>query len=151
MKKIYPLKRIVPLSTVLLLTIILFVVYSCRKDMKIMPLSAADSVDAARSWYEVNYPVSTGLNSNNLTTQSVKTNNGAQFDYSQYIKPDWNHGVRYKRFSKDVIEMPVDPTRLLKFSFKNSNTGKVILSPENSRAWFLLLMTGRITRRILWC
>lgn len=145
MKQLYSVKRVVHLCTALLFLFILStVIYSCRKELKMVPLSAADSVDAARSWYESIYPVNNLVGVNNKTTTlGVNSIGSTAFDYSQYIKPDWNHAGKYKRFGKDVIEMPVDASCLLYYGLKNANTGQQISAKENSRAWFLLLNDGK--------
>jgi hypothetical protein len=124
------------------------VINSCRKEIKLGPFSnSVDSLEAARTWYESTYPVQNNIGINNKTTLGVNNNNG-QSDYSQYIKPDWNHNVRYKRFGKDVIEMPVDPSKVFHYALQNSYTGLFTSDKANSMAKFLLFNDGKNIRLI---
>ena len=102
-KPYFKLPDFIPRIFLVLITIVtIIIVHSCRKENS--KSETASSVSLAKTWYESAYPVSSSGNSK-LLTQSI----GGVHDLSQLAKPDWLHTASYKRFNKDVIEMPVDP------------------------------------------
>jgi len=119
------------LVSITIVTII--IVHSCRKENS--KSETVSPVSLAKTWYESAYPVSSSGNSK-LLTQSI----GGVHDLSQLAKPDWLHTASYKRFNKDVIEMPVDPAAKfgsdLKIGNKQSNKAY-------TRSFFLMLNDGQ--------
>jgi hypothetical protein len=65
------------------------------------------------------------------------------FDFTQHIKPDWNHAATYKRFGADVVELPVDPSVKFSSDFRNMTNNKIRYNKEHSRTSFLLLNSGK--------
>jgi len=115
-----------------------FIINSCRKDNK--PQSLADPVlNQAKTWYESAYPAA-GNTRMRLTQSTRPAVVNSAFDFSQYIKPDWNHAKKYRRQGKDVIELPVDPSGKISSAIKNQTTGKILNPKQNSRNSFILLI-----------
>src|SRR5471030_2993102 len=128
------LLRLYPVWIVLLAA--LFIIHSCKKDNKTPPL--ADPVlNQAKEWYESTYPVAG--NSRMLITQNTRPASSGVFNYSQYVKPDWNYAGKYARLGKSVIEMPIDPSVMLGSSLMIQNTGKILNPSANSINSFILL------------
>src|SRR6185312_3842483 len=78
-----------------------------------------------------------------LVTQNTRPVVSSNFDFSQYIKPDWKHAKKYNRLGKNVIELPIDPSAPLASAIKNQTTGKILNPKENSRSSFILLNDGK--------
>jgi hypothetical protein len=113
------------------------IIHSCKKDSSV---SADAAINDAKSWYESTYP------SNNLSKNfSVLNKNGNtnNTDFTQHIKPDWNHGSFYNRLSKNTIELPVDPSGNISGELKSSSSGIVQYKKSNSKTSFLLLNDGQ--------
>ena len=141
--KSFKVKRPFVNSTLFALFIFLaaLIIHSCKKDNNQKSALAPPAIDAARAWYESNYPapVSGKFSSLNATTVLV---NGL-LNYSSLVKPDWQHGASYTRYSTGVVELPIDPTSpKIASDFKNKATGKIIYKKEYSRSSFLLLYDG---------
>jgi len=64
------------------------IINSCRKDAKPQPL-ADPALNQAKTWYESTYPAAG--NSRMLIKQNTRPVVNGTFDFTQYIKPDWNH------------------------------------------------------------
>jgi hypothetical protein len=120
---------------------VILIIHSCRKENKLGSLPLTDSVSKAKTWYESAYPVTTG-GSGSLSTLSVNGSTG-NFDYSQHIKPDWEHNASYRRLGKSVIEMPMNPSNKFAAALKNNNTGKVVYMKENTKTSFIILNDGK--------
>lgn len=112
---------------------------SCKKDPgKQQQSKSLDSaLLQAKNWYEATYPVK---ETGKLTLQSLAAS--ADKDYSQYIKPDWNHAKSSERFNQKVIEMPVDPSGTIGFTWQNKIDNRVFYQKEYSRSYYLLLNDG---------
>ena len=116
-----------------------FAIYSCQKDTS-ETQEPADALLSARTWYEQTFPVKTGnanLKTLNLNTIGESTNG----DFSQIVKPDWNHASIYNRFGKQVIEMPLDSAVMLGIVPQNTATVKneYDFNKSYSKSSFLLL------------
>jgi len=124
----------------LVLFAVLLIINSCRKDTKTQPLS--DPVlNQAKEWYESTYPLAGSTRM--LVTQNTRPVVSSNFDFSQYIKPDWKHAKKYNRLGKNVIELPIDLSAPLASAIKNQTTGKILNPKENSRSSFILLNDGK--------
>lgn len=76
--------------------IALITINSCKKDSNSRQTAIIDpTVAQAKSWYESAYPI----NITKLNTQAITRG----IDFSQHIKPDWNHADTYTRFDDNVI------------------------------------------------
>ncbi|MDN5284355.1 MAG: hypothetical protein JWR38_629 [Mucilaginibacter sp.] len=65
-------------------------------------------------------------------------------DYSQVLKPYWQQAANYKRFTDQVIEIPIDPSSVkLSTALGNSASGSEVYKKEYSRSSFLLLNDGQ--------
>ncbi|HEY0245875.1 MAG TPA: hypothetical protein VGC01_09955 [Mucilaginibacter sp.] len=138
MKQRYLNKVTARLGIVILLAGAVFIINSCRKDARLGQQQAlSDSVNLAKNWYEKTYPVITA-GSGTLTTLSVNSSGGV-YDYSQHIKPDWEHSVTYRRLGKSVIELPMDPSNKIQIALKNNNTGAFAYTKENTKTSFIIL------------
>jgi hypothetical protein len=119
----------------IILISVLSVINSCKKDGtkdKQKAVITDPSVLEAKSWYESVYP----LNNNKQSTQSITTT----LDFSQRIKPDWNHVVTYTRFDDDIIEMPLDSMTSAKMNLGLKNEkGDQVYNSAFSRSSFLLI------------
>ncbi|MFI5159142.1 MAG: hypothetical protein ACHQF4_09775 [Sphingobacteriales bacterium] len=135
----FKLKKLSP-PLIICFAFIAFVINSCRKDAKTQSL-ADPALNQAKTWYESTYPVAG--NTRMLITRSTMPAVSSNFDFSQHIKPDWNHAKKYTRLGKNVIELPIDPSGKLASAIKNQTTGKVLNSKENSRSSFILLNDGK--------
>lgn len=115
--------------------VITFIINSCKKDFnKEQQNNVSDpAIAQAKNWYESTYPV----NASKLNTQAVNSSNP---DWSQRIKPDWQHTASYSRFNKQVIEMPADPS--IKFETALL-MGPTKSNKSYSRNYFLLLNDGK--------
>lgn len=122
-------KVIIPLA----LAAIVFIIHSCKKEMKSSP-AVSEAVAQAKAWYESAYPVSAGTDGK-LVTQGV----GQTRDLSKWIKPDWQHPAVYKRLGKNVFEMPIDPSAKFSSALK---IGKNFYNKKYTRSYFLLLNDG---------
>ncbi|NHA02228.1 hypothetical protein G7092_00395 [Mucilaginibacter sp. HC2] len=109
------------------------IINSCKKDSHTdQQNTVSDPVIAqAKSWYETTYPAGNGK----LGTQSTTTS----FDFSQTIKPDWQHTDTYTKLAKDVIEMPIDPAQSVNSVLTDPTNHKSFNNKANSRSSFLLL------------
>jgi len=128
----------------LLFLITAFIIHSCKKDGTNQ--STADitdpAVSQAKQWYESTYPVTTALNSKQ-TTQSVNPISNVPFDYTQHLKPDWQHAATYNRLGAAVIEIPLDASSdKVASDFRDMTNNKVIYKQQYSRSTFLLLNYG---------
>jgi hypothetical protein len=119
MKKNYPRKKLLfKLSAVLFTCLMLFVIHSCKKNFTgtdADPQISDPEVQQAKAWYDGAYP--TAANSN-IKTMST----GGEVDMTQIIKPNWAHTAKYKRFNKDVIEMPLNAESQVGFALANNPT-----------------------------
>jgi len=115
--------------------------HSCRKDSTYQDSSEGitdKEVLAAKSWYESTYTANANSSINKLTTLAA----GKGFDYSQHTRPDWRHSASYKRFNKNVIEIPIDPATPVLSQLKNNTNNTTYADKENSRSSFLILNDG---------
>src|SRR5665213_910328 len=125
-------------ARLVILTIIFtsLAINSCRKDSKSpQPTIADPAISQAKAWYEGKYLASTNTNllaargTGSATNRSLITrpviNTNIQFDFSQKIKPDWNHAASYTRLKKNVVEIPMAPGSHFGWSIKNGNTGAI--------------------------
>ncbi|MDB5138592.1 MAG: hypothetical protein JWR12_508 [Mucilaginibacter sp.] len=134
-------KTITKFLSIFLLIVIGSIINGCRKDGKSVPQTVLpSSVGVAKLWYESSYPVNSSTNEK-LVTQGVGTINTA-VDLSQHIKPDWQHSTSYKRFGKDVIEMPIDPSGNIATALSNKPGGNAVYKKQYSRSSFILLNDG---------
>ncbi|MDB4924730.1 hypothetical protein [Mucilaginibacter sp.] len=143
MKNNYLTKSVViKLCTVLLAGISLFIIHSCKKDLKTQqeaPLADADIANA-KEWYTNAYPLNIAAASNTkLAMQSVNSHR----DFSQFMNPDWQHGKKYTRLNREVIELPLDPASKALFALKNIENNKLYADKKNSKSSFLLLKNGQ--------
>jgi len=115
------------------------IINSCKKDFnKDQQNTVTDpTVLQAKNWYESAYPVN--INSK-LSLQSLAAS--ADKDYSQFVKPDWSRAKTYTRFDQKVIEMPVDPSANIAFTWFNAANNHVFYKKEYSRSYYLLLNDG---------
>lgn len=121
---------------IVLLGCFISVIYGCKKEAYNGNQQATaitdPSIKEAKSWYESVYP----LNNNKQSIQSTTTT----LDFSQRIKPDWNHAVTYNRFDDDIIEMPLDSMTSAKMNLGLKNeTGDQVYNSSYSRSSFLLI------------
>ena len=116
------------------------IIHSCKKENKTQSLSDP-ALNQAKIWYESTYPAAG--NARMLVTQNTRPAMSSNFDFSQHIKPDWNHAKKYTRLGKSVIELPVDPSTPLASAIKNQTTGKILNPKENSHNSFVLLNDGK--------
>lgn len=128
------------LSLIICFVFAVIIISSCRKDAKPQPL-ADPALNQAKSWYESTYPAAG--NTRMLITQSTRPAVNSIFDFTQYIKPDWNHAKKYNRLGKNVIELPIDPSGKISSAIKNQNTGKILNAKERSKSSFILLNDGK--------
>jgi len=132
------------ISICFLFLITAFIIHSCKKDSTNQ--SSANitnpAVSQAKQWYESTYPVTTTLNSKQ-TTQSVNQISNVPFDYTQHLKPDWQHAATYNRLGAAVIEIPLDASSdKVASDFRDMTNNKVIYKQQYSRSTFLLLNYG---------
>lgn len=128
-------KNLVRLTAMLLLLGIAFLIHSCKKDItaKNDTLALSDpAVIAAKTWYENTYPVTMA---NSKQTNSFGND---PKDFTQKIKPDWRNSRSYKRFDKDVVEIPIDPSVKFQTALKTEDN-RVAYKKEYSRVSFLLI------------
>ncbi len=126
MKKNSPRKKLLfKFYAVLLAGLVLFVVHSCRKDANhndsLDPQITDTEVLAAKNWYESAYPQSAATPEK---LRTLGTGNSGHAD--QFIKPNWRHAAKYKRFNNDVIEMPLDSAGKFNFTLQNATANKII-------------------------
>ena len=129
------------LYALLLLIVTGIIINSCRKDSKnlsVPPLSPA--VALAKAWYESTYK-STGSTNSKLVTDAIGAH--PTFDFSQHVKPDWQHNSSYTRYSKNVIELPLEAGFKINTGIGTDPNGKPIYKQEYSRSSFLLLNDGK--------
>ncbi|MEO6524193.1 MAG: hypothetical protein ABIN91_21080 [Mucilaginibacter sp.] len=139
MKNHFTKSLIIRASVLLSCIALMFIIHSCRKDISETLDVTNPEIQQAKTWYESTYPQnSTSIVKSPITTLStgVHSTNG---DMSQLIKPDWIHNATYNKLSKDVIEMPLDPSG--KFSFSIKNTLKSY-NKAYTRTSFLILKSG---------
>jgi hypothetical protein len=140
MRKFY--LSIFSITSIILFAVVLFIINSCKKDVKsttTVPIPA--DVLKAKTWYESTYPVyTTNTLNNGKTTQSIDTANS---DYSQFIKPDWQHTASYVRFNEKVIEMPIDSPAFKGFALKGAELSQFSYNKAYSRAYFLMMNDGK--------
>jgi len=90
-----------------LLLVTASIIYGCRKDiLKSDPsLAITDpKIAQAKNWYEQIYP----KQDQKSITKTFNAVGETEFDWSQFVKPDWSKPVNYTRFDDDVLEMPLD-------------------------------------------
>ncbi|MDB5016751.1 MAG: hypothetical protein JWQ84_1583 [Mucilaginibacter sp.] len=134
-------KTITKFFSIFLLIVVGSIINSCRKDNKSVPQTVLPTpVAVAKLWYESSFPVNSSTNGK-LVTQGVGTIN-TTVDLSQHIKPDWQHSTNYKRFGKDVIEMPIDPSGNIATALSNKPGGNAVYKKQYSRSSFILLNDG---------
>lgn len=114
--------------------IALITINSCKKDSHTG--QQTDIIDPAvaraKSWYESTYPINITKLSTQATTSGI--------DFSQHIKPDWNHADTYTRFDDNVIEMPLDAIASAKMGMSlKSEAGDHVYNSNYSRSSFLLI------------
>lgn len=125
---------------IILLTLSLFLINSCRKDEKTTQQTAlTPDVSAAKSWYEGAYPAITGEDKKSTSALHTK---GTYLDLSQFIEPDWQHSVSYVKQSKGVIELPIDPGNKINSTLKNIVNNNTYADKANSRSSFIFLKDG---------
>ena len=109
------------------------IIESCKKDNHAEQKNTVTDLEVAqaKSWYESTYPVNSGKQSTQSTTTSL--------DFSQHIKPDWNHTATYTRFDDDVIEMPLDATASAKMGLGLKSESGEVYQQDYSRSSFLLI------------
>lgn len=143
MKKTYSL--VSKKAIVLLILLIGVFVYSCRKD-KQEKLTEPTIIDQqllqAKRWYDSTYSIVINSKSN-LKVQTTRSTSTGATDYSQLIKPDWQHASSYNRFNKKVIEIPVDALAKFSSTLINMSTNKTSYKKEYSRSSFILLNDGK--------
>src|SRR5580698_4452625 len=105
-------KRILIVCSVILSAAV--IINSCKKDNSV---SADTAVNSARTWYESTYPATSSSKNFSVFKSSADLN--SVFDFTQHIKPDWNHAATYSRFGADVVELPVDPSVKFSSDFRN--------------------------------
>jgi hypothetical protein len=134
-------KRLSKLSVVLLFIAAFFIIDGCRKAATFQDISAGltdPEVLQAKSWYDITYPTNTG-NGNPGRMSASGFGGESKYDYSQHVKPWWQHTAKYSRFGKHVFEVPIDPTNPVLLALQNKTTGKFIAPKENSRSSFLIM------------
>ena len=142
MKKFYVHRISVKFALIFLLITTGTIINSCRKDQS-SNNTAPPELLAAKIWYESTSQSSlTSINRSLSHTSRAVTSKG-KFNYSAAIKPYWNHGASYKRYSTGVVELPIDPSSSsISSDLKNMTTGKIIYKKEYSKTSFLLLNDG---------
>jgi len=123
-----------PLLLLAATCLVAVIINSCKKDAHTdQQNKVSDPVIAqAKSWYESTYPTGNKLSSQAITGKK---------DWSQLIKPDWQHTASYSRFNQQVIEMPVDPSVKFASAIKNMTTGQTT-NQNYSRSSYILLNNG---------
>ncbi|MDB5008303.1 MAG: hypothetical protein JWP45_2696 [Mucilaginibacter sp.] len=128
-------KTITKFLSIFLLIVIGSIINSCRKDNKSISQTVLPTpVAVAKLWYESSFPVHNNTNGK-LVTQGIGSIN-TTVDLSQHIKPDWQHSTNYKRFGKDVIEMPIDPSGNIATALSNKPAAMLFI--KNNTAAVLL-------------
>lgn len=123
------------LKIIFILFVFAAAIYSCKKDLNTKTTVANRAVAKAQDWYLHQYPVSAGSVSNSqLKLQST----GQSADYSQLTNPDWDHASQYRRFDKDVLEIPVDPDSKIGSVLKNAVTNQTYGNTKYSKSSFLI-------------
>jgi hypothetical protein len=134
-------KRLSKLSGVLLFIAAFFIIDGCRKAATYQDISDGltdPEVLQAKSWYDITYPANTVSRSTGRV--SVSGFSGAnKYDYSQHVKPWWQHTAKYSRFGKHVLEIPIDPANPVLSALQNRTTSKFIAPKENSSSSFLIM------------
>jgi hypothetical protein len=114
------------------------IINSCRKDNKSTPQSVTDpKVAMAKQWYESNYAVN--VTNSKSGTKSINSISDSSIDFSQRIKPDWQHPATYTRLRQNVIEMPINPAGNFGSALRNLPGSKKFASRKYNRSYFLLL------------
>ena len=134
-----PMFKKAPLLLLAVTCLAVIVINSCKKDFNKDQQNAVTdpTVLQAKNWYESAYPVN---KNSKLSLQSLATS--ADKDYSQFVKPDWSQAKTYTRFDQKVIEMPVDPSAKIAFTWFNATNNHVFYKKEYSRSYYLLLNDG---------
>jgi len=120
------------------------IIHSCKKDNKSQTDTSSSTpvISQAKQWYETTYPTNTSATVKQ-TTQSINQITNTSFDYTQHLKPDWQHAAIYSRLGAAVVELPLDASSdKIGIAFKNQTTNKEIYKQQYSRSSFLLLNYG---------
>jgi len=123
-----------PLLLLAATCLVAFIINSCKKDSHADQQNKISdpTIAQAKNWYENTYPTGSKLSSQATTGNK---------DWSQLIKPDWQHTASYSRFNQQVIEMPVDPSVKFASAIKNMTTGQTT-NQNYSRSSYILLNNG---------
>jgi hypothetical protein len=126
-----------------LLIVAVITIYSCRKDNGSPGQTINDPViNQAKAWYEQTYAPASKPNITRSIIRQSNSNLQANkaFNYSQFIKPDWQHGTSYRRFNAGVVELPIDPlSSKIGTGLSNFPNGSAVYNSKYSRSSFLIL------------
>lgn len=114
-------------------------IYSCRKDHSSnATLSATDlKIAEAKSWYQHVYPITANNN------PAIRNNALNTTEINQLISPDWQYGIAYTRFNREVIELPADPSVNFGSALMDKEKNKLLSNKAYSKSSFILLKSDK--------
>lgn len=111
------------------------IINSCRKDNKSTPQIVTDSkILMAKQWYESNYAVN--VTNGKSGAKGINSISDSTIDFSQRVKPDWQHPATYARLGQNVIEMPINPGNNFGSALRNLPGSKKFASRKYNRSYF---------------
>ncbi len=133
MKHLYYPELLFKLSTVFSLMLALFILHSCKKDSTYQDIALNEDAIQAKTWFDNTYPVNSA---DNTDLSTFGTGRGG--DWSQHMRPDWQHNNSYKRLGKNVIELPLEHAENFANGFKDGTHNKAY-TKKYSKTSFLIL------------
>jgi hypothetical protein len=132
------------LFLILLLTATTFIINSCKKNIATAPITDS-KVLQAKAWYESTFPVAVNSKNNQLITQAVGTVSTIDLDYTQLFAPYWDKYADYVRDTKEVVEVPIEPSAAFATALSNMPGSGAVYKKEYSRTSFLIINDGQKT------